>query len=357
MIKTLRANFGERSYDLLYGSGLLKDVGRYIPNLKKETRVIILTNPRLKELFEDQITESLSGNTLIWHLISDGESYKNLATVSEIYSALALNKIDKGSIVIAMGGGVLQDIATYACATYRRGVPLVQIPTTVLSQADIGIGGCAVDHKFGKSLIGTFYQPILVINDTDVLQSLPIEQFINGYAEIICKVVCLGGDRLDLIPNDLPRLRDSDELLADYVSLSARYKKETIERDEIGTKGTRIFLDYGHTVTYALETLMDYKMMHGFALGIGMHIATTISFLKGFLRQDQVKYLKNLIEAAGLPTQLPVEVDCDKLIEQMSYDQKTKNGEIRFVLLKDFGQPFLSDPLTREEIKEAIQST
>ena len=355
--EVLKANFGGRSYKLLYGKNILKESAQHIPKSFSDSRFLVVSNRTVKNLFGKKLNEALKNKSLKWLIIPDGEKYKNLDTVYRIYKGFATHNIDKKSCVVALGGGVLQDIVTYSSATYRRGVPLIQIPTTVLAQADIGIGGCAVDHPIGKSLIGTFYQPILVINDTEVLNTLPRKQLINGYAEIICKVVCLGGEKISKIEEDIIEFGTNRNILASYIKLSAKHKKKIVEKDETGSGGTRIVLDYGHTVTYALETLMDYRIMHGFALGIGMHIAATLSHMKGHLDEERVIFLKKLIEQAGLPTQLPKSIDPEKLINQMKFDPKTVNNKIRFILLNDFGKPFLSEPIERNEIKKAIQKS
>ena len=356
-IEVLKANFGERSYKLLYGRRLLERLSQHVPKSFGGSRFLVISNRAVKNLFGKRIEAALQNKCLEWLTIPDGEKHKNLDTVYRIYKSLATHNMDKESYVVALGGGVLQDLVTYSCATYRRGIPLIQIPTTVLAQADIGIGGCAVNHEMGKSLIGTVYQPVLVVNDIDTLDTLPKKQLINGRAEIICKVVCLGGEKIKKIKKDVVTFSQDKDLLINYIKLSAKHKKEIVEKDETGSKGTRIILDYGHTVTYALETLTGYRILHGFGLGIGMHIAAVLSCMKGHLSKENVVFLKSLIEISGLPTQLPQNIHVGKLIDQMKFDQKTVNGKIRFVLLKNFGEPFLSGPMGRDEISDAIQKS
>ncbi|MCD6328356.1 3-dehydroquinate synthase, partial [bacterium] len=220
----------------------------------------------------------------------------------------------------------------------------------LLSQVDIGIGGCAVDHPLGKSLIGTFYQPRAAILDLKCLETLPGAEFVNGIAEIINKVAGLGG-KIDGLTADMPEIaaRNMDKAL-EYIIEANRIKIAIIERDETGLSGERLALDWGHTITYAIEKVTNYQMAHGTALGIGMHGAALLSSNLGFLKPEQIEFQRKLIEMAGLPTHLPPEIDPASLIPEMRVDAKAKDGRIRFILLKDFGDTFLSEPVPEETI-------
>jgi 3-dehydroquinate synthase len=273
-----------------------------------------------------------------------------------MYDRALARKIDKSSCVVALGGGVIQDLTNYLSATYLRGVPFVQIPTTLLAQADIGMGGCAIDHPKVKSLVGSFYQPKFVFIDTKFLDTLPKSEISNGIAEIINKVVCLAGQNIGDLQKDIALMKSKDHLiLKKYIILSNKIKKKIIEQDEIGFKGSRQVLDFGHTVTYALERILNYRISHGTALGIGMHGGALLSFQKGVLKRTELENLKQLISLADLPLHLPKKIDLRELLNLMHCDQKIKNGKIRFVLLKGFGKPFLSKGFDDIEIKKCLR--
>lgn len=319
--------------------------------------MLVVSHPELKGLFAETLENSLqnAGLSFEWTLFPSGEAQKNLSTVYGLYDACAQAHIDKKNAVVALGGGVVQDTSNYLAATYLRGVPFIQIPTTLLSQVDAGIGGCAVDHPAGKSLIGQFYQPRAVIMDSSTLKTLPKNELVNGIAEIINKVICLGGSRTDGFNQDIRAIINGDENKAlDYVKSSNKVKLGIIERDETGTNETRFLLDWGHTITYALERTLNYSISHGRALGIGMHGAAVLSQQLGYLSRDKVRELKQAIEDAGLPAELPVHVDNDKLINYMCLDQKVVARRKRFVLLRDFGDAFVSEGIDDNQITSCL---
>jgi 3-dehydroquinate synthase len=326
---------------MLYHDSLDK-LGQCLDQINKN--LLIISHPEIKKLYGSKLEKFLThaGCTVSWTLIPAGEKHKNLEILNKLYDACASKKIDKNSCLVAFGGGVVQDMVCYLAATYKRGVPYVQIPTTLLAQADIGIGGCAIDHSAGKSLIGAFYQPKWVYSDIKLVKSLSDEEYANGIAEIINKVGCLDG-KIEELEKNLAQIKERNyAVLEDYVMKSVIIKKAIIMQDETGTKGPRLFLDWGHTITYALEKALDYEISHGQALGIGMYGAALLSHQEGYLEKEKVERLKRLIQSAGLPTRLPKEIDIENLIELMKLDQKVVGGNIRFVLLRDFGKPFLS---------------
>ncbi|MFA6341161.1 MAG: 3-dehydroquinate synthase family protein [Candidatus Paceibacterota bacterium] len=356
--KTLHGNFGNRSYNFYYGSGIVKTLGKQMNHLKLGRSVAIVSHPKLKKVFGNQISNILtkSGRKPFWILIPSGEKYKNLETVQCIYNEFAKAKIDKSSAVIAFGGGVLQDLVCFAAATYLRGVPYVQIPTTLLSQADIGIGGCAVDHPAGKSLIGTFYQPKLALIDVDFLSTLPEHEVKNGISEMINKVICLGGNDPSSLYKDIPKLITKDKRkILEYIRIANSIKLKIIEKDETGSLGTRAVLDFGHTLTYALERATNYKLPHGFALGIGMRAALLLSEQEAGFSSKKYGQILSLIEKAGLPTRIPSNIDLKTLLKFMHYDQKAKDGKIRFVLLRDLGKPFVSNGMDDDKITKSLR--
>lgn len=351
------AKFEDRSYFLLYGNKVIKHLGTLTQLHDVGGKILIISHQRIKKLYGSIIEKSFknSGHVVNWAIIPVGEKYKNLDTVNSLYNKCASTRVDKSGAIVALGGGVVQDISNYLAATYMRGVPFIQIPTTILSQADVGIGGCAVDHSAGKSLIGTFYQPKFVLIDSFVLESLSQNEVINGISEIINKVVCLGGLKVKSINKDIAKIKAGDYVLAQkYIILSNKIKKEIIEQDEIGSKNLRYLLDWGHTITYALEKILNYSVSHGWALGIGMYGASKLSHKLGYLSSKKVEDIKKIITNTGLPIFLPKDINIDQLVKLMNFDQKTKNGKKRFVLLSNFGDAFLSNEIDEKLIKQCL---
>lgn len=354
-VECIRAEFGDRSYSLYHGSsifGLLPDI---LDDMAIGGNMLIVSNPEVRQLHGERLLEALARREVSWALIPAGERYKNLETVASLYVECTKARIDREACVIALGGGVVQDVTNFVAATFKRGVPFIQVPTTLLSQVDIGIGGCAVDHPLGKSLIGTFYQPRAAILDLKCLDTLPDAEFVNGIAEIINKVAGLGG-KIDQLKADMPEiLARKMDMVLEYIMEANRIKIAIIERDEVGLSGERLILDWGHTITYALEKATGYEMAHGTALGIGMHGAALLARNLGFLAADRVELLRELIEMAGLPTRLPKEIDAASLVPEMHNNPKSKNGRPRFILLSDFGKPFLSEPIEESEIESVLR--
>lgn len=354
-IESIRADFGERSYSLHYGSDIFGLLPGVLEQKGLNGNVLIVSNPIVKELHGERLLGALNDRESSWALIPAGERHKSLDTVAELYERCARAGIGREGCIIALGGGVIQDITNFVAATFKRGVPFVQIPTSLLAQVDIGIGGCAVDHPLGKSLIGTFYQPRAALLDLKCLESLPESEFVNGIAEIINKVAGLGG-KLDGLKADMPDVvsRNMDKVLG-YIMEANRIKIAIIERDETGLSGERLVLDWGHTITHAVEKVTNYEMSHGTALGIGMHGAAVLSRELGYMPPERVELLREVIEMAGLPTHLPREIEPAKLILAMRNDAKAQSGTPRFILLRDLGKPFLSEPIPDAEIEHLLR--
>lgn len=341
------ANFGKRSYPLFYGNDIIRHLETFLREYGCGGKILIVSHPKIKKLLGGKIDAHLKNYSTHWALFPQGEVHKNLTTIDGLYADCAKAGMDKNSIIIALGGGVVQDVTNYLAATYLRGVPFVQIPTTLLSQADIGIGGCAINHGANKSIIGQFFQPRLAILDSSVLESLSKKEISNGIAEIINKVLCLSGCDTKKFEKDILKMLEKDlKTLQHYVKKSNKIKIKIIEKDETGTKGFRFLLEWGHEITYALEQNSHYSFSHGWALGIGMYGAAVLSSQLGHLSEKRVAHLKKIIEKVGLPTKLPAGVNKNKLIAHMHIVQ----GKKKFVLLKDFGDSFISKPLGLDQI-------
>lgn len=351
-------NLPNGSYPLYYGINNLNFLPFLLKHHKIQKKILVLTDKKVKRLFgRDFEKQILSEYDITWSVISEGEQFKTLKTVNALYDKCTTAGIDKSSCIISFGGGVIQDIGNYLSATFNRGTPFVQIPTTLLSQADTGLGGCAINHPDGKSLVGTFYRPKFVYMDIGFLKQLSDKHISNGISEIINKVVCLSGLNFENIENEIPLMKSREpRVLQKYVVLSNKIKKRIIERDETGSKGSRMILDFGHTITHALERIVNYNILHGEALGIGMYGAMLMSNKIGHISKKDVLKFKQLITLAELPVELPKNVDLKKLIRLMHYDQKVINGNIRFILLRSLGKPFLSSPIKEAVILDVLKS-
>lgn len=349
------AHFGARTYPLFYGDRIIFRIGELLDDFSIGKNVLIISHPEIKRLFDKKINASLRENNYLvhWATFSPGEKNKTLKTVEKLYAFCVKKKIDKNSAIIALGGGVIQDVANYLAATYMRGIPFIQIPTTLLAQADLGIGGCALNHKSEKSLIGQFYQPQLAVIDISVLRILPGREIINGISEIINKVVCLGGYDIEIFKNEIKKLASQNkEIQKKYIKLANAAKIRIIEQDETGIKGIRSLLEFGHEIGHALEKHCNYSISHGEAVGIGMFGTAMLSYQSGYLSQKKMLQLRHVIEKSGLPVALPSSIDPSALLKHMDV-WRDKN---RFILLRDFGSAFADHSISKEQVRNCLQA-
>ncbi len=358
MEKQLFTLFRKR-YPIYYGCDILPQLNSLLVRHKCGNKIIIISNKPLYRLYGRMISNLIDARRfqVCWLMVKTGEQSKTLSAIHRLYQKLAIFQADRSSTIIALGGGMIQDLGCYAAATYRRGVKFVQIPTTLLIQADINLGGCAINHPQGKSLIGTFYPPEFVLTDLSFLRTLPPLEISNGLAEIINKVVCIGGMKLADIESDITKMRQLRmDTLLQYIMLTNTVKGSIIKRDQNGTRGKRFLLDWGHTLTYAIEKTRNYRISHGQALGIGMMGAAWLSHELCGLSWVQINRLKTLITTADLPLSLTPDDNPIQLLKAMSTDQKVHNGKIRFVLMTDFGRMLLSSPLDENIILNMIDA-
>lgn len=342
---SITVNLGERSYPIYFLRSGLEDIGNLMSNAGFKGRVGIITNPLVNGLYGRRVISSLknAGFMPVVIEIPDGEEYKNLETVSNIYNNLILNRMERSSPIIALGGGVVGDIAGFAAATYLRGVPFAQIPTTLLSQVDSSVGGkTGVNHPRGKNLIGAFYQPRLVLIDSDVLKTLDFREVKAGLAEVIKYGIIKDPALFSFLEKnhqDILKLGTS----IDYaIKRSCEIKAEIVEKDET-EKGLRAILNFGHTFGHAVETLTDYKeFKHGEAVAIGMNMAAWLSYKTGVCSHDKYQRIKNIIEMFGLPS-APPQIEPDRFIKAMETDKKAEDAKMRFVLVKDIGEVMLHE--------------
>ncbi|HWP57129.1 MAG TPA: 3-dehydroquinate synthase [Candidatus Acidoferrales bacterium] len=340
-MRTLTVNLDARSYPISIGAGMLSRAGELLAPLVAGKKTAVITNPTVSRLYLKPLRDSLAGAGANVSEISipDGEEHKNLATLGRVYDQLIEKRFERACVLVALGGGVVGDLAGFAAATFLRGVPYVQIPTTLLAQVDSSVGGkTGINHREGKNLIGAFYQPRAVLIDVDVLRTLPRRELAAGLAEVMKYGVIMDPALFALLEEKLEPIMALDEgLLVEMIGASCADKARVVEKDE--TEGDeRAVLNFGHTVGHALEAATDYRrFLHGEAVAIGMVQAARISRLLGFCDDTTVARVRRLIQRAGLPTELPRELDLNRLAEKIELDKKSSGARVRFVCCTGIG--------------------
>lgn len=340
--RVLEVGLGERSYPIVIGTALFDDLGRRMAALFKGGRATVITNPTVARLYLKAITEVLrtAGLDVRAIEIPDGEQHKNLDVLSSLYDRLLADGVDRASPLVALGGGVVGDVAGFAAATVLRGVPYVQVPTTLLAQVDSSVGGkTGINHARGKNLIGAFYQPRLVVCDIDTLGSLPRREFLAGLAEIIKYGVILDAGLFALLEQRLEDALAMDrELLIQLVTRSCELKAMVVSRDE-KEADYRAILNFGHTVGHAIENLTGYhRYLHGEAVAIGMIAAAKVSQARGRCSAEVVMRLSALVRRAGLPADMPEGIAPDELGDTIDRDKKAEGGKLKFVCVDELGR-------------------
>lgn len=355
-MKEVKVELGSNSYTIRVGSALLTRTGHWLKEKGFSGKLVIITDPTVQRLYGDALSKGLTedGFEVITLLVPAGEEHKSLENAARLYVELTSSYAERTTPILALGGGVIGDLAGFVAATYLRGVPLIQIPTTFLAQVDSSIGGkVAVDHGQMKNKIGAFYQPELVIADTDVLKTLPAVELANGLAEVIKSAAIRDKEFFAFLENNLDRIKSLDgEVFEETVFRTAGIKAEVVEKDE-EDRGLRNILNYGHTIGNAVESVSDFRVKHGGAVAIGMLAAARISNKMGFLEGNEVIRLKNVVEKAGLPTDMP-ELKSEEITRIMRHDKKVLRGKVRFVLLKSIGEAFITDEVSPSLIEEVL---
>ena len=350
-MQTLRVELGERAYPIHIGEGLLSDAALLEPHLDLP-KAAIVTNTTVAPLYLQRLSGALQSKkvNVISIVLEDGERYKDWATLNRIYDALLEHRCDRKTALIALGGGVIGDLAGFAAATYMRGIPFIQVPTTLLAQVDSSIGGkTGINHPLGKNMIGAFYQPRVVLADTAALASLPPRELSAGLAEVIKHGLIRDESFVDWLEQNVERLRACDtEALAHAVRRCCEIKAEVVAEDERET-GVRALLNFGHTFGHAIESALGYgNWLHGEAVAAGMVMAADLSRRLGFIAQADLDRIVSLLNRAGLPTMQPG-IAPERLLELMALDKKTEGGQLRFVLLDRIGAASI-----RAEVQSAM---
>ncbi|QQF77653.1 3-dehydroquinate synthase [Histophilus somni] len=348
----------ERSYPIHIGMGLLSEPQVY--PLKKGDKVMIVTNPTVAQYYLSSITDTLEkiGCSVENVQLPEGEQYKTLESLDLIFTALLKANHGRDTSIIALGGGVIGDIAGYAAASYQRGIRFIQIPTTLLAQVDSSVGGkTAVNHPLGKNMIGAFYHPIAVIVDTLTLTTLPKREIHAGLAEVIKYGAILDDEFFTWLEKHITNLVALEQqYLQQCIARCCQIKADVVTRDET-EKGERALLNLGHTFGHAIETHLGYgNWLHGEAVATGMMIAAVLSNKLGDLSLNDVTRLEKLLTQTDLPTASPDTMKAEDYLPHMMRDKKVLAGKLRLVLLKSLGQAYVATDTDKEYVLDAIRT-
>lgn len=354
---TVQVNLADRSYDVIVGSGLLASSATLISQHGLSSRrVAVLSDETVATLHSAPLLETLAaaGMSPTLHTVPAGEASKSLTHVETLCREMIRAGHDRKSMVVALGGGVVGDLAGFVAAIFLRGVPFVQIPTTIVSQVDSSVGGkTGVNVAEGKNLLGSFHQPRLVIVDTATLRTLPDREFREGFAEAIKHAAIRDAAMLDELAALDPTSRD---VPADLIARNIAIKARVVEADEFETKEIRALLNFGHTIGHGIEAAVPYgELLHGEAIALGMRAALFLSEQRGGLDSEGSARILSLLRHFHLPLVLPDEVTTERVMEKLSRDKKFSAGAIRFVLLKSPGEAFVSHEISPHDLRTAIE--
>ncbi len=357
----ITVSLAERSYPIVIGRGLLQSVALVRDHLPLP-RVALVTNDTLWPLYGDAFANALhAANIQVLPIVlPDGEAYKSWPALNQIFDALLEHACDRKTTLIALGGGVIGDITGFAAATYQRGVPFIQIPTTLLAQVDSSVGGkTAINHPRGKNMVGAFYQPQLVLADTETLATLPERELRAGLAEVIKYGLILDATFFVWLEQNIDALLARDPAALTYaIQRSCEIKADVVAKDERETakEGGRALLNLGHTFGHAIETALGYgTWLHGEAVACGMLLAAQLSQQLGRIDRDAVARTRRLIERAGLPTKVP-NIAADVMLEHMGRDKKNEAGTIKLILLKEIGYAYVDATISAPRIHAFLEN-
>lgn len=354
-MQTLNVELGSRSYPIYIGSHL--DVATLLGPYIKGRQIMIVTNTTVAPLYLAHYQTALQSldKTVASCILPDGEKYKDFQHLHLIFDALMEAGFNRDCTILALGGGVIGDMAGYAAASFQRGVDFIQVPTTLLSQVDSSVGGkTGINHPLGKNMIGAFKQPKVVLADMSQLDTLPDRELSAGLAEVI-KYALLGDEAfLVWLEQNMPALIARDEsVLAEAVYRSCAHKARIVANDE-KEHGERALLNLGHTFGHAIESYMGYGVwLHGEAIAAGMVMAADLSQRMGWIDAQDVERVKSIFKQANLPTQAP-KIPLDDFLSYMSHDKKVLNGQLRLILLKKLGQAIITNEFDVEAMKHSI---
>lgn len=355
--RQLDVRLKNHEYPIYIGSHLLADADLLRRHVLAG-QVLVVTSDRIAPLYLDAVQQAFASIQCDAVVLADGEIHKNQQSLFAIYDALINHRHNRDTTLIALGGGVIGDMTGFAAATWQRGVPYIQIPTTLLAQVDSSVGGkTAINYRHAKNMIGSFYQPHAVIMDLATLATLPMREFRAGLGEVIKYGLLAGGEVLSNIQSILAKgLTSSTDSLSELIEQCCRIKAEFVQEDERET-GRRVLLNLGHTFAHALESYTNYqRWLHGEAVAIGLYCAALLSCQLGLLPEKDLNMVDLLLAAAQLPSRIPSDIDLTALQSLMFNDKKIKNNTLRFVLMRGAGDCFLDAEVTDERVRCVLRS-
>jgi len=358
IFETVRVELGERSYDIEIGAGNMAMLGEKMRALGLTGRVGVVTNETVAPLYGGAVLASLgdAGFNPVLFEIPDGEEYKSLAWASHLYDRLLSMRFDRKCALVALGGGVVGDLTGFVAATYMRGIPFVQVPTTLLSQVDSSVGGkTGVNHPLGKNMIGAFYQPVYVCADVATLGTLPEAEFLSGMAEVVKYGVIYDAAFFSMIEEKRDEiLKKEPRVLSQVIKRSCEIKAEVVSKDE-RESGLRAILNYGHTVGHAVESLTNYTgYRHGEAISIGMVIAARLAHKSGLCGRDVEVRVEALLSSLGLPVKFP-DLPASGVLDAIAVDKKSEGGKVKFVLPTRIGEVVITRDWDEGKLVEALR--
>ena len=355
-MKTLTVDLGSRSYPIHIGTGLLKQIDIIKPYIQGKTTVTV-SNTTVAPLYLKQAHQLITNKSNTDIILSDGEGYKNLKVLEQIYTEMLEAHCDRKTTLLALGGGVVGDISGFAAASYQRGINFIQIPTTLLSMVDSSVGGkTGINHPLGKNMIGAFHQPQCVIIDTETLNTLDDRQLSAGIAEVIKYGYINDIAFIHWLDENMDKLLKRDpETLAYAIYRSCKHKAKIVAADE-KEAGQRALLNLGHTFGHAIETGMGYgKWLHGEAISAGMVMAAELSKLHGWISDSDVESIRALLKKANLPVDPPSEISATQFKQLMYIDKKVQDGILHLVLIKSLGESFISSDFDKQALQSILE--
>jgi 3-dehydroquinate synthase len=358
-MNTVKVTLPHTNYEIKIGSGILSQAGPWLKSLGFNGKAVIVTDTDVQPLYGDILKTSLEGAgfTVTVLTIPSGEAVKTLESAASLYDRLSDAYAERSTAILALGGGVIGDLTGFVAATYMRGIPYIQVPTSLLAMVDSSIGGkTAVDRGKLKNIVGAFYQPRLVIADIATLRTLPRVELSNGMAEVIKMAAAGDPGFFSYLEGNVDRaMALDDSVLEIIVRGSAVQKAVVVGRDE-KEAGERIILNYGHTIGHAIEAVSDFKLKHGQAVAIGIVAVNRIAYRLGLLADEPAVGIRKVLERAGLPVAVPdfSTGQKERVMEVIKHDKKVFNNKVRFVLLRSIGCPVIVDDVAPELIKEVL---
>ncbi|MGI9333479.1 MAG: 3-dehydroquinate synthase [Gammaproteobacteria bacterium] len=359
---TMTIDLGRRAYPIHVGAGVLDERDLYATHLRGR-KALVVTNETVAPLYLQRLHDALPARAVHTLALPDGEVHKTLATLSRVLDALVAARFARDDVVVALGGGVVGDIAGFAAATYQRGIDFLQVPTTLLAQVDSSVGGkTGVNHPCAKNMIGAFHQPVAVFADTGTVQTLPVRELSAGLAEVV-KYALIGAPGPAVSPAFFEWLesRAHDLMARDPAALrhaieqSCRHKAVVVASDE-REMGVRALLNLGHTFGHAIESALGFgHWLHGEAVAAGMAMAADLSRRMGMLDADAVRRIEALLKRMALPTAAPPEIEPERLRELMEHDKKVLQGRLRLILLEAIGRAIVTDKFDPEQLAATLR--